>query len=121
MEGKFDVSVIGGGGLTGLSASILMAKAGLSVVLLEKSNKLGGLAEEAVRTGVTICHNKNVSKISHNGAIRHILFNNGDKLEIPTVLVAAGPSEACRIIPNATLERWRTQARPLYVPVWTWH
>ncbi|MCQ6557239.1 hypothetical protein NNL21_00835 [Paenibacillus mendelii] len=36
------------------------------------------LVEEAVRTGVTICHNKNVIEISHEGAVRHILFNNGD-------------------------------------------
>jgi phytoene dehydrogenase-like protein len=40
---KWDVSVIGGG-LAGLASSIYLARAGLDVVLLEKSDRLGGRA-----------------------------------------------------------------------------
>lgn len=42
----YDIAVIGGG-LTGLTAAIYAARAGRSVILLEKDSRLGGLAQTA--------------------------------------------------------------------------
>ncbi|OZB96938.1 hypothetical protein CJP46_12140 [Paenibacillus sp. XY044] len=42
----YDIAVIGGG-LTGLTAAIYAARAGRSVVLLEKDSRLGGMAQTA--------------------------------------------------------------------------
>jgi phytoene dehydrogenase-like protein len=47
---KYDVAIIGGG-LTGLIAAIDLAKAGRSVVLLERSNRIGGRARTSVKNG----------------------------------------------------------------------
>ena len=41
--------VVVGGGITGLTASIILAEAGLSVLLLEKSKKVGGRARTEVK------------------------------------------------------------------------
>ncbi|WP_075617341.1 FAD-dependent oxidoreductase [Paenisporosarcina indica] len=38
---QYDVAIVGGG-ISGLVASIYLAKAGYSVILLEKSRQLGG-------------------------------------------------------------------------------
>lgn len=43
-KGHYDVAVIGGG-LTGLTAAVYLAKAGKSVILFEKEEQLGGLAQ----------------------------------------------------------------------------
>ncbi|WP_409179016.1 phytoene desaturase family protein [Brevibacillus fortis] len=50
---KYDVAVIGGG-LSGLTGSIYLAKAGLSVVLLEKSNQLGGRSVTVKKNGAML-------------------------------------------------------------------
>lgn len=47
---NYDVAVIGGG-LSGLVAAIYSAKAGKSVVILEKSNRLGGRAMSNIKNG----------------------------------------------------------------------
>ncbi|GIP51038.1 phytoene desaturase family protein [Paenibacillus vini] len=43
-ENRYDVAVIGGG-LTGLTAAVYLARSGKSVLLLEKDSLLGGLAQ----------------------------------------------------------------------------
>ena len=43
-----DVAIIGGG-ISGLTAANYLAKAGLSVLLIEKSNRLGGRAKERLK------------------------------------------------------------------------
>lgn len=46
LENRYEVAVIGGG-LTGLTAAVYLAKSGKSVVVFEKDNQLGGLAQTA--------------------------------------------------------------------------
>ena len=50
-EGAIWDCVIIGGGLAGLTASIFLARAGLSVLLLERSKKLGGRARTEFMEG----------------------------------------------------------------------
>jgi phytoene dehydrogenase-like protein len=52
-EKTYDVAVIGGG-LSGLTASIYLAKAGLSVILVEKMNQLGGRAMTVKKKGASL-------------------------------------------------------------------
>jgi protoporphyrinogen oxidase len=47
---KYDVAIIGGG-LSGLAASIYLAKAGKAVAVLEKSDRLGGRAGTVHKNG----------------------------------------------------------------------
>ncbi|KZE84392.1 dehydrogenase [Paenibacillus elgii] len=49
----FDAAVIGGG-LAGWIAAIELARAGKSVILLEKSNRMGGRARTAAKNGVLL-------------------------------------------------------------------
>ena len=64
---KFDVAIVGGG-LAGLAASIYLAKAGKKVIVLEKSNHLGGRGMTINKNG--ICMNL--------GA--HALYRGGKRL-----------------------------------------
>ncbi|GIP33604.1 NAD(P)/FAD-dependent oxidoreductase [Paenibacillus sp. J2TS4] len=52
-EKTYDVAVIGGG-LSGLTASIYLAKAGLTVILVEKMNQLGGRAMTVKKKGASL-------------------------------------------------------------------
>lgn len=52
MNQKFDVVVVGAG-LAGLTASAYLSKYGYSVLLIEKSDKVGGLANSFIRDGFT--------------------------------------------------------------------
>lgn len=49
----YEVAIIGGG-LTGLTASIYLARAGRSVILLEKTNKLGGRGQTVNKSGALL-------------------------------------------------------------------
>ncbi|MGG3885060.1 FAD-dependent oxidoreductase [Brevibacillus panacihumi] len=49
----YDAAVIGGG-LSGLTSAIYLAKAGLSIVLLEKSNQLGGRSVTVKKNGAML-------------------------------------------------------------------
>ncbi|WP_275983595.1 FAD-dependent oxidoreductase [Paenibacillus hamazuiensis] len=49
-KNSYDTAVIGGG-LTGLTAAVYLARSGRSVVVLEKESRLGGLAETAKMNG----------------------------------------------------------------------
>ncbi|PYI57324.1 phytoene desaturase family protein [Paenibacillus flagellatus] len=75
------------------------------------------LRQEAIRAGVTIWNRKGVSAIEHDGRVRQIRFSDGETLEVPNVVVAAGPGEACKLVTNAeqtSLKEWRDRAKPIY-------
>ena len=62
--------VIIGGGIAGLTASIFLARAGLSVLLLERSNNLGGRARTVLMDG------------NYLNLGPHALYSKGKSLEI---------------------------------------
>jgi len=75
------------------------------------------LRQEAIRAGVAILCGKHVSEIEHDGRVRQIRFHDGETLEIPYVLVAAGPGETFKLVKNAehtSLKEWRDRAKPIY-------
>ena len=50
MNKKFDVTVIGGGP-GGMAAALAAAKEGVSVALLERDDKLGGILNQCIHNG----------------------------------------------------------------------
>ncbi|EOS8271400.1 TPA: phytoene desaturase family protein [Bacillus cereus] len=68
---KFDVAIVGGG-LAGLAASIYLAKAGKKVIVLEKSNHLGGRGMTINKNG--ICMNLGAHAL-YRGGEAFITFN----------------------------------------------
>ncbi|MDR7071494.1 phytoene desaturase family protein [Fictibacillus barbaricus] len=50
---KFDVAIVGGG-ISGLTASIYLAKAGLSVAVYEKGKEVGGRAQSVKKNGAML-------------------------------------------------------------------
>lgn len=74
----FDVAVIGGG-VAGLVAANDLAKAGKSVVVLEKSSRFGGRAMTVNKNGA--CFNLGVHGFYRGGAAEQIFEELGIKLE----------------------------------------
>lgn len=75
---KFD-SVIVGGGLAGLTASVYLAKAGQKVAVLEKSGRFGGRADTVTKNGVKL--NLGGHALYRGGAACEILQELGITLE----------------------------------------
>lgn len=71
---KYDAAVIGGG-LSGLTSSIYLAKAGLSVVLLEKANQLGGRSVTVKKNGAML--NLGLHALYKGGAAEEVLNELG--------------------------------------------
>lgn len=66
--------------------------------------------------GVDIQTNKSVASIDCK-EMQHIHFTDGEKLEVPNVIVTAGPEQTCKLVRGAEqsiLQKWKEQARPLY-------
>jgi phytoene dehydrogenase-like protein len=53
MENTFDVAIVGGG-ISGLTASIYLSRAGLSVVVFEKGKEVGGRAQSVKKKGAML-------------------------------------------------------------------
>lgn len=75
---KFD-SVIIGGGIAGLTASVYLAKAGHKVAVLEKSGRFGGRADTVTKNGVKL--NLGGHALYRGGAAWEILQELGITLE----------------------------------------
>lgn len=74
---------------------------------------LGMKAEEI---GVDILKNNTVTSIDFKEK-HHIQFTDGEKLEVPYVIVTAGPEQTFKLVKGAEqniLQKWKEQARPLY-------
>ncbi|MFM1653238.1 phytoene desaturase family protein [Brevibacillus sp. B_LB10_24] len=72
--GQYDAVIIGGG-LAGLTASIYLARAGLSVMILEKANQLGGRGLTVKKSGASL--NLGVHALYRDGAGEAILRELG--------------------------------------------
>jgi phytoene dehydrogenase-like protein len=74
------------------------------------------LSTKTVKAGVSLITNKNVSTIECE-KMHHIHFTDGDKLEVPYVIVTAGPEQTFNLLEGAestVLQEWKQQARPVY-------
>lgn len=75
-----------------------------------------GLREQAINAGVTLLNHKHVTTIEHDDKVRELLFSDGEKLEVPTVVVTMGPEEACKLVKDAastSLRQWADQIVPI--------
>ncbi len=71
---SFDCIIIGGG-LSGLTAALLLRRAGKNVLLLEKSAEVGGRARTKVKNGFLL--NFGAHALYKNGVAFRILSNLG--------------------------------------------
>jgi phytoene dehydrogenase-like protein len=71
---------------------------------------------KAEENGVDILTNKTVSSIDCK-EMQRIHFTDGEKLEVPNVIVTAGPEQTCKLVRGAEqtmLQEWKEQAQPVY-------
>ncbi|MCG7346262.1 FAD-dependent oxidoreductase [Sporosarcina sp. ACRSL] len=76
------------------------------------------LTNQATLLGVTIMNHRNVSEIKYDSRVQKIVFNNGETLEVPKVIVTAGLEETYHLVngaENTKLALWKSQARPVHV------
>ena len=99
----YDVVIIGGG-LAGLTASIYLAKAGLSVTVLEKANQLGGRARTVHKSGAAL--NLGLHALYLDGAVEAILREIGvePKGAYPPALAGAIWNNRVYTLPAKPLE-----------------
>jgi phytoene dehydrogenase-like protein len=74
------------------------------------------LRMKAEENGVDILTNKSVAFIDCK-EMQHIHFTDGEKVEVPYVIVTAGPDQTCKLVRESAqtmLQEWKEQARPLY-------
>ncbi|TDQ40387.1 phytoene desaturase family protein [Aureibacillus halotolerans] len=74
----YDIAIVGGG-LAGLTASVYLARAGFSVVLLEKSAQIGGRAITIRKNGVLF--NLGIHALYQGGAAEQVLNELNVKVE----------------------------------------
>lgn len=71
-----------------------------------------------MRTGVTILSNKKVMEIEHDEKVRHICFDNGDRVAVPFVIATVEPEEIRRLVKrggSTTISQWVNRNRPIHV------
>ncbi|MBJ7931878.1 MULTISPECIES: phytoene desaturase family protein [Bacillus cereus group] len=72
----------------------------------------------AVKAGVTFATGCKVNQILHSsGTVRALSLSDGNTVLTSSVVITAGPNEACRLVEGAdhmSLGRWKNESRPLY-------
>lgn len=74
------------------------------------------LRDQAIRAGVTIMHQKKAVEVVHDGTVRCIRFKDGELIDAPNVVIAAGPKEAYDLVKNAdstSLAKWKDAVKPI--------
>ncbi|MCC3374221.1 NAD(P)/FAD-dependent oxidoreductase [Cohnella sp. REN36] len=101
--GQYDVVIVGGG-LAGLTTSIYLAKAGLSVMVLEKAKQLGGRSLTVNKSGALL--NLGVHALYRDGAGETILRELGVELKGANPPASAGAMWNNRVytLPSKPLE-----------------
>ena len=72
MEARYDVAVVGGG-VAGLAAGALLAKAGRKTIVLEKGNQIGGRAYTYVDQGFVLNYGAHAMYRPHTGILAQLL------------------------------------------------
>lgn len=100
---SYDVVIVGGG-MTGLTASIYLAKAGLSVVVLDQAKQVGGRALTVNKNGALL--NLGVHALYQDGAGEAVLNELGIKLKgaNPPALAGAIWNNQIHALPSQPLQ-----------------
>jgi phytoene dehydrogenase-like protein len=61
-------------------------------------------------------NHKNVTAIEHDDKVHGILFADGEKLEVPSVVITMGPEDACKLVKesaSSSLRQWADRIQPI--------
>ncbi|GAB1457094.1 MAG: NAD(P)/FAD-dependent oxidoreductase [Spirochaetia bacterium] len=102
---KHDVVIVGGG-LAGLSAAAYLCKAGLSVAILEKEQKFGGLVNSFERDGFIF--DGGIRAIENSGIVTPMLKQLGIDIDFLSSPVSVGfGKDVLRLASNESLEDYK--------------
>lgn len=94
---KYDIIVIGGG-IAGLTAAAYVAKAGLSVALFEKQNKVGGLIQTFERNNVYF--DGGLRSMENSGTLFPMLRQLGIEIDFVKSKTSIGVADSVMVLEN---------------------
>lgn len=113
MKPKHYEYVIAGAGLSGLTAAAYLARAGYSVLVLEKTSALGGLLNSFTRDGYLF--DAGARAIENSGIIRPMLKDLGIEMELLKSPVSIGvETEVVNFDSKESIGRYRQVLETLY-------
>lgn len=94
---KYDAIIVGGG-VAGLTAAAYIARAGRSVALFEKQEKVGGLVQSFERNGVLF--DAGLRSIENSGIVFPMLKQLGIEIEFTRSIVSIGIADQVMMVRN---------------------
>ena len=94
---KYDTIVVGGG-IAGLTAAAFVAKAGLSIALFEKQNKVGGLIQTFERNNVYF--DGGLRSMENSGTLFPMLRQLGIEIDFVKSKTSIGVADSVMVLEN---------------------